>query len=113
MPVEFDRDEDAFFERCVADGVFPRNDALKQIVLERVVADLEFEATIEKADLNETIAEYYDDYALVRRDLVNFGYLDHDHLAGTYEVAKRELEAADYREISRLERHARDLGVLD
>jgi len=65
VTVEFDRDTEEVLEKALDSGRLPGNDALKQVVLEAVVADL------------------------------------------------LELAEEDYRENTRLERHAKDLGVLD
>lgn len=65
MTVEFDRDTEEVLGKALDSGRLPGNDALKQVVLEAVVADL------------------------------------------------LELAEEDYRENTRLERHAKDLGVLD
>lgn len=113
MPVEFDRDTDDVLENALDSGRLPRNDALKQVVLEAVVADLEPGATYDKTRIDETVAEFFEDYVTVRRELVNFGYLSHDHLEGTYEVRKLKLTEEDYRDNTRLERHAKDLGILE
>ena len=113
MAIEFDRDTDEFFRRCVDEQTVPGNDALKQIVLERIAAAFELGETYEKAAVNETIQEYFEEYVFLRRELVNFGYLTHDNRAGTYTAEKHELSEADFRSISRLERHARDIGVLE
>lgn len=111
--VEFDRDEAAFHERCVEAGRLPRNDALKQIPLERLAAEFDPGETYTKATVTDLIAEQFDDPVLVRRELVNFGYLRHDNREGTYELIKRRLDREDYRENTRLERHARDIGLLE
>lgn len=113
MAIDYDRDTEAFAEKCKSDGKLPRNDALKQIVLQDLVADLDDDRTYDKSEIDELVGEHFDDHVLVRRELVNFGYLSQDHLAGTYEVRKRELAEDDFREISRLERHAEDLGILE
>ena len=100
-------------DRCVEEGRLPRSDALKLPVLERVPDEFEVGEPDAKEDLTGTLGEYFDDPVLVRRELVNFGYVGHDNTAGTYTVRKRSLTEEDVRSISRLERHARDLGLIE
>lgn len=113
MEIEYDRDTDEFYRKCLDSGQLPRNDALKQIVLERVVEDLEVGKTYTKEELRPVLDGTFDDEVLVRRELVNFGYLRYDNVENTYRVHKRELSEEDYRNNTRLERHARDLGLLE
>ena len=114
MGLEFDRNREEFFEKCVESGSFPRNDALKLIVLERIMAN-EFRngEVYTKAAVNEKVAAYFEDVELVRREFVNFRYLQYDNRANEYTAMKKSLSEGDVREISRLERHARDIGALD
>jgi hypothetical protein len=114
MELEYDRDTDAFFERCVDQGTFPRNDALKLVVLERILEEsFTVGETYEKSTVNERLEPYHEDYILLRRELVNFGYCRYDHLTNEYTVETAELSESDIRSISRLERHARSLDLLE
>jgi len=113
MDVEYDRDPDEVVASSLEGGQLPRNDALKQIVLERLVEKFEVGETYEKRAVNDVLAEHFEDYVLVRRELVNFGYMRYDNTANTFEVRKTELSEQDYRENTRLRRHAEDLGLLD
>lgn len=113
MAVRYDRDRASFFEKCRRNGTIPGNDALKLIVLERILEEFELGEVYRKSEVNETIERHFDDAALVRRELVNFGYLRYDNRANEYAVEKLELTEDDIRERSRLERHARDIGLLD
>lgn len=112
MAVNYDRDPEEFFEQRLESGRLPKNDALKQIVLERLVDRFD-DTTYAKTEVNEMLGDDFDDHVLVRRELVNFDYLSYDNTENTYEVRKRTLTEEDYRTNTRLERHARDLGLLE
>lgn len=109
----YDRSRPDFFENCVEHQTFPRNDALKLIVLEEILDDFEVGETYSKSKVNEKIQQYFDEYVMIRREFVNFRYVQYDNTENEYTVMKNELSEDDAREISRLERHARDIGVLD
>ena len=113
MELSYDRDPDEFFERRLESGRLPKNDALKQIILERLTDRFEDDTTYTKQEVNERLADDFADHVLVRRELVNFDYLRYDNIENTYEVHKRALTEEDYRTNTRLERHARDLGLLE
>lgn len=69
--------------------------------------------TYSKSDVNEKIESHFADFVMVRRELVNFQYLEYDHRTNEYTVVRRQLSEEDVRAISRLERHAKDIGLLD
>jgi hypothetical protein len=110
---DYDRDVDRFVEERLGEGTLPSNDALKLAVLEHPLEAFEVGETYDKGELTDRLGESLDDPVLARRELANFGYVDHQHLDGTYTVRKRSLSEADVRSISRLERHAEDLGLLE
>lgn len=66
--------EEQFFERHVENNQFPSNDALKQIILKKIMKDFEFEKIYTETEVNEIIKKYFDDFTLIRRELINFGY---------------------------------------
>jgi hypothetical protein len=113
MNLDYDRDPDKYYEQRLDSGRLPNNDALKQIVLERLVEQFDDDTTYTKSEVDEVLAADFEDHVLVRRELVNFGYLSYDNTANTYDIRKRELTEDDYRQNTRLERHARDLGLLE
>lgn len=113
MELSYDRDTEEYVEQCRENQNFPRNDALKLIVLERLLEAFEESETYTKSDVNAKIKQYFDEYILIRREFVNFGYLQYDNRQNTYTVKTLELSIDEIRDISRLERHARDLGILD
>jgi len=113
MEIDYDRDPEEFYEQRLESGRLPNNDALKQIILERIVDRFDEDTTYTKSAVTDVLAEDFDDHVLVRRELVNFEYLSYDNTENTYEVRKRALTEEDYRTNARLERHARDLGLLE
>ncbi|MDH5018687.1 DUF2087 domain-containing protein [Halobacterium rubrum] len=113
MALSFDRDWREFFETRVEADSLPGNDALKLVVLEELLDEFEVGETYSKAEVNATLGEHFGDHVTVRRELVNFGYVHYDNTTNEYTVVKRELSEAEVRERTRLERHARDVGVLE
>ncbi|MFC7073074.1 DUF2087 domain-containing protein [Halovenus rubra] len=113
MDINYDRDPESFYQSCLERARLPRNDALKQIILERLAEKFERGDTYQKNEVTETLESHFDDPVLVRRELVNFGYLRYDNTQNTYRLHKTKLSEQDYRENSRLERHATDLGLLE
>jgi len=113
MSLTYDRDREAFFEECRARGRLPSNDALKLIVLERLLEPLDVGETYTKAELNEHVEPHFDDHALVRGELVNVGYCRYNDLTNEYTVERATFDEDDIGEISRLERHARDIGLVE
>ncbi|WP_254863226.1 DUF2087 domain-containing protein [Halovivax gelatinilyticus] len=113
MDLQYDRDADEYAAACLERGRLPRNDALKQIVLARVIDRFDVGETYEKSAVNDVLSVDFDDHVLVRRELLNFGYVSYDNTENTYTVVKTELSESDYRNNTRLERHAKDLGLLE
>jgi hypothetical protein len=101
--------EQQFFEKSVKNKQFPGNDALKQIILKRIMRDFELGKVYAETEVNEIIKKYFDDFTLIRRELVNFGYMSRDPYKGEYKVVKKELTKEDYEKITTLKRHAEDL----
>ncbi|MFH1209940.1 MAG: DUF2087 domain-containing protein [archaeon] len=56
--------------------------------------------------------KHFRDFTLIRRELINFGYMQRDSYKGEYKVIKKELFREDYLKITSLKRHAIELGVL-
>ncbi len=101
--------EEQFFEKYVKSKQFPKNDALKQIILKRIMQDFEFDRVYNEKEVDETIKKYFSDYATIRRELVNFGYMSRDSLKMEYKVVKKELTKEDYEKNTLLRRHAKDI----
>ena len=63
-------------------------------------------------EINEIIHKYFSDQALIRRELINFGYMKRDPSKGIYWVVKRVLTEDDVRNNTLLRRHAKAFKVL-
>ncbi|MFB6194252.1 MAG: DUF2087 domain-containing protein [Halobaculum sp.] len=111
--MEYDRDPDEVYETAVETGRLPRNDALKLIVLERLLDGLAVGDVVTKSELDDRIGDRLSDHPLVRRELVNLGYLAYDNLTNEYEVRRRSLPEAEIRETPRLRRHAADISLFE
>lgn len=113
MGLSYDVDREAFFEKCQQSQSVPGNDALKLVLLERILEEFEAGVVYSKSEVDERIRRHFDQHILLRRELVNFGYLRYDNRANEYRVERLELTEADVRETDRLRRHAEDVGALD
>jgi len=101
--------EEQFFEKYVKNKHFPSNDALKQIILKRIMKDFDQDKIYTEKEIDQTIKKYFDDHVLIRRELVNFGYMQRDPYKGEYKVIKKELTKEDYEKNILLRRHAKDI----
>lgn len=109
--MEFPFDAEATYRKWTKQRDLPRNDFEKQAVLLGVLDRFEDDRTYSEDEVNALLHADFDDHALVRRELVNFGYLARDPHAGEYRVAKRDLTIEDVRANTRLARHAKAYGV--
>lgn len=109
----FNVDEEKYFADCVQNKNLPKNDASKQIILKRIMKDFEKNRIYSEQEVNEIIKKYFEDYATLRRELINFGYMTRDNLTQNYKVVKTELFKEDYLAITRLKEHAQRLGILE
>ena len=55
---------------------FPLREKQKLVVLREIVKQLESERTYDEKELNQMLQNFYDDYALIRRYLIEYGFLD-------------------------------------
>ena len=55
---------------------FPLKEKQRLVVLSEIVKQLNRENTYNEAELNEILMSFYDDYALIRRYLIEYGLLD-------------------------------------
>lgn len=114
MALDYDRDREAYFEKCRESDSMPGNAALKLLVLEELLGrEFESGTTYTKTEVTERIGEHFAEPIHLRRELVNFGYARHDNRENEYEIRTLELSEADVRANGHLERHAKDLGVLE
>lgn len=105
-------EDNKFFEKCAKNQNLPSNDALKQIILKRIMQDFEFGKVYSEQEVDDIIKKYFNDFCLIRRELINFGYMKRNPANGEYRVVKKELSKEDYQNITTLKRHAKDIGVL-
>lgn len=101
--------EEIFFIRCIENQKFPKNDALKHIILKRIMQDFDFENIYTEKEVDNMIKDYLDDFTLIRRELVNFGYMHRDPYKGEYKMIKKELTKQDYERNTLLKKAAKDI----
>lgn len=110
--ISFNVGEEKFFSKCMKSQNLPKNDALKQVILKRLMQDFDEGRVYSEIEVNDTIKKYFQDYTLLRRELLDFGYMRREPLTGEWAVVKKELEKEDYLSNRRLKRHAKDLGIV-
>lgn len=68
--------------------VIPRKEKYKIEIFEIIIGKLKDTNQIyfSEKELNEIIASFYDDYALIRRYLVDYGYLTRDLYGTQYKI---------------------------
>lgn len=59
-------------------------------------------------EVNQIIKRYFEDFALIRRELINFGYLTRSPLNWEYAVVKRELSEQELEKIEKLQKRFED-----
>lgn len=57
-------------------------------------------------EVNNIIKKYFEDYTLIRRELVNFGYMQRNSSTGEYWVVKIILTKEDISKNTLLKKHA-------
>lgn len=55
---------------------FPLREKHKLVVLREIVKGIKSERTYEEKELNQLLVAFYDDYAVIRRYLIEYGFLD-------------------------------------
>jgi hypothetical protein len=110
--INYGLDEEKFFEKCSKNQNIPSNDALKQILLKKIIADFREKRKYSEQEVNNAIKKHFEDCALIRRELINFGYMQRDPLKGEYWVVKKELTKSDFLKNTMLKRHAIELGII-
>lgn len=103
--VEFPFDTNIFFERYVTSKALPKNDFEKQAILMRIIKDFEDKRIYKEEEVNDIVKNYFEDFSTIRRELINFGYLQRDSANSNYWVTKRELTKEDIQKNTRLKRH--------
>jgi hypothetical protein len=109
----FPFDTESFFKKCVKHKIFLKNDFKKQAILIKILPDFEDKIIYSEEDVNKKIMKYFEDCALIRRELVNFGYMKKDSLKGEYVVIKRDLFKEDIENNILLKRHSEAYKIMD
>lgn len=104
--VEFPFDKKRFFEQCVKNKNFPRNDFEKQAVLLVLLEDFEEGIRYKEEEVNNKIRKHFEDVSLLRRELINYGYMQRDAYTGEYWVVKRTITWEEVKKNTLLWRHA-------
>ena len=79
--------------------MLPNDDVEKQAVLARIAQAFE-DRIYSEDEVNALIRGLDDDdHVLIRRELVNFGYLNKDSYEGTYRIVKRALSPEELERI--------------
>jgi len=110
MKVQYPFDAESLVKKWLTHRDLPKNDFLKQPILQHMLAQFGDRVYTED-EVNDVLREHFDDHVLVRRELVNFGYMQRDPYKGEYRVVKRELSVEDVRKNTLLARDAKDFGV--
>jgi hypothetical protein len=55
---------------------FPSKEKQRLVVLREIAMQLNKEQTYSEAQLNHTLKSIYDDYVMIRRYLIEYGFLD-------------------------------------
>jgi len=89
----------------------PKNDLKKQDILEKIAQKFEVNKIYNEIEVNEIINSFdVDDHVLIRRELINFGYLQRDPYKGTYWLLKKKLTD---QELSRIGKNQQKINEMD
>jgi len=92
--------------------VLPKDDMKKQDVLSRIASRFKEARNYSEDEVSEIInSSDVDDYALVRRELVNFNYLGKDTAKGIYWLKKKKLSEDDLLKIRKNQERMENRGV--
>jgi len=67
---------------------FPAKEKQKIVVLREIASSLEHDQTYTEKELNIRLKRYYDDYVLIRRYLIEYGFLDRKQDGSSYWLKK-------------------------
>lgn len=82
----------------------PRDDLEKQEALKKIIGKFEEGKQYSEEEVNQIIKSFdVDDHVMIRRELVNFGYLGKDSYEGTYWLRKRELSKEELGKIKKIQ----------
>lgn len=104
-------DETIFFDDCVKVQRFPKNDREKQIILKFIMRKFDMDKRYMEVEVNDIIKRFYEDYSTIRRELINFGYMQRDPYKGEYWVITKELSDKELDKIGKRQKHLEDSNV--
>ncbi len=106
MQVKFPFDTEALWNKFIKHHIFPKNDFQKQAILLRLLEEFKDGVIYKEEEVNEKLKKYFEDYTLIRRELINFGYMQRNPSTAEYWVVKRTLTKEDIESNIVLKRHA-------
>ena len=69
--------------------ILPKNDLKKQAILQKIAKKFKKDKEYSEEEINQIIKSFgVEDFALFRRELVNFNYLGKDYYKGIYWLKK-------------------------
>ncbi len=110
--IQFPFDTEVLFQRFCKSHRFPSNDFEKQAILIHLLEDFKDAVVYTEEEVSQIIEKYFSDSTLIRREFINFGYMQRDPYKGTYWVMKRTLTEEDIRKNTFLRAHAKPFKVL-
>lgn len=103
-------DEQGFFRKCIKEQRFPKSDLEKQIILKLIMRKFKENKIYKEQEVNEIIKEFFGDFALIRRELINFGYMQRNPWKSEYKVIKKELSNEELEKINQLQKRLKDVS---
>ena len=65
-----------------------------------------------ETEVNEIIKEFYEDFSTIRRELINFGYMQRDVYTSEYWVLKKELTSEQLDKIGARQKKLKEEGAF-
>jgi len=97
-------DEKEFFKDCVEKQKFPKDDREKQIILKNIIKEFDENKEYSEQEVDEIIKKFYNEFTLIRRELINFGYMGRNPYENKYWVTKKELSDEKLERIGKLQK---------
>lgn len=95
--------EKEFFEDCVEKQKFPKDDREKQIILKNIIKKFHKNKEYSEQEVDKIIRNFYNEFTLIRRELINFGYMERNPYENKYWVIKKELSDEKLERIEKLQ----------
>ena len=109
--VKFPFDENKVWNASLQRDDLPRNDLKKQVILQKITEGLSFDRVYLETEIKQHIKQFFSESTTIRRELVNFGYMNRNPREGTYILVKRNLTIKDIRNNTLLAQHAKSYGI--